>query len=226
MDTVYDVFDIFLGLPDSVSNHFDCMAENSLLTLFTTSLFKVIQVITVSHCLLLSDISLCHLLDFTPKEIAKTRKLSNLVKLLISKLWSFCTFTCSWDYYSLILMFLWHFSKSLEINITLNRLKKPGWAMLSAICASAWCIKSRRCVYSRFVLYANQCSSWFVVRVVSPESRRLWLTFISWQNAPAFLFIVSFAICSNITAVCSKEIKFDKGKIWQEILIIMLTSNQ
>ncbi len=86
MDTVYDVFDIFLSLPDSVSNHFDCMAENSLLTLFTTSLFKVIQVITVSHCLLLSDISLCHLLDFTPKEIAKTRKLSNLVKLLISKL--------------------------------------------------------------------------------------------------------------------------------------------
>ncbi len=123
MDTVYDVFDIFLSLPDSVSNHFDCMAENSLLTLFTTSLLKVIQVIPVSRCLLLSDISLCHLLDFTPKEIAKTRKLSNLVKLLISKLWSYCTFTCSWDYYLLILMFLWHFSKSLEINITLKRLK-------------------------------------------------------------------------------------------------------
>ncbi len=71
MDTVYDVFVIFLNLTDSVPNHFDCVAENSVLTLFTTSLFKVIQVIPVLHCLLLSDITLCHLLDFTPKEMAK-----------------------------------------------------------------------------------------------------------------------------------------------------------
>lgn len=86
-----------------------------------------------------------------------------------------------------------------------EKVEKPGWEISSAICASAWCIKSRRCVYSHFVLYANQCSSWFVVRVVSPESRRFWLTFISWQNAPSFLFMVSFAICSNINVCVFKR---------------------
>lgn len=65
-------FVIFLSLTDMVPNHFDCMAENSVLTLHNIS-FR-------GH-------------KSFPCVALFTRKLSNLVKLLILKLWSYCTVT-------------------------------------------------------------------------------------------------------------------------------------
>lgn len=112
------------------------------------------------------------------------------------------------DYYSLIVMLVWHFSKTLEIDKNADHFEKVEKEVEKSHWPSVLWLDVLNAgdvfMHTLFFMLISVPAKFIVWGRVSRElSFRL--TFISWQNAPAFLFMMSFAICPNMNVCVFKR---------------------